>query len=154
MPHISWAMPQVSIELALLAGRAAFLIFCFVLASITFTRWRRTARAQSEHILTQTTLFLERITAVEQRFTAVEDRFTALDGRIQIFSQTLEGATRLTTAGAGAAANYEVAIRLARSGASVEALVESCGLSRHEAQLVRRIHATAHRPPHLQAVSK
>ncbi len=36
-------MPPISIELALLAGRAVFLVFCFIIAAIAFTRWRRAA---------------------------------------------------------------------------------------------------------------
>jgi len=36
---------------------------------------------------------------------------------------------------------YEVASRLARSGATVEELVNTCALSRHEAELMVRLHA-------------
>jgi uncharacterized protein DUF2802 len=35
---------------------------------------------------------------------------------------------------------YQVAIRLARSGASREELMSGCGLSRGEAELVHRLH--------------
>ena len=35
---------------------------------------------------------------------------------------------------------YEVAARLARSGATSEELISSCGLSRHEADLLLRLH--------------
>lgn len=36
---------------------------------------------------------------------------------------------------------YEVAARLARSGATVESLMNTCALSRHEAELLVRLHA-------------
>lgn len=37
---------------------------------------------------------------------------------------------------------YEVAARLARSGASCEELMQACGLSRHEARLLLRLQST------------
>jgi hypothetical protein len=41
---------------------------------------------------------------------------------------------------------YEVAVRLARSGATVDELISSCGLSRNEAQLVLRLHCRQEPP--------
>ena len=44
-------MPQlspISLDVALIAGRAVFLVFCFVLAAIAFTRWRRTTERLAE----------------------------------------------------------------------------------------------------------
>ena len=38
---------------------------------------------------------------------------------------------------------YQVAIRLARSGASREELMSGCGLSRGEAELLHRLHGRA-----------
>jgi len=35
---------------------------------------------------------------------------------------------------------YETAIRMARSGASVDEIVASCGTTRAEAKLLRRLH--------------
>jgi len=37
-----------SVELMLLVGRAVFLVFSFILATIAFVRWRRTTLAQTE----------------------------------------------------------------------------------------------------------
>jgi hypothetical protein len=41
---------------------------------------------------------------------------------------------------------YQIAIRLAKSGASREELVAGCGLSLLEAELVQRLHGAAARP--------
>jgi len=38
------------------------------------------------------------------------------------------------------ARGYEMAIRMARSGASIEEIVSSCGTTRSEARLLRRLH--------------
>jgi hypothetical protein len=41
------------------------------------------------------------------------------------------------------ARGYEMAIRMARSGASVDDIVHSCGTTRSEARLLRRLHCAA-----------
>ncbi len=41
------------------------------------------------------------------------------------------------------ARGYDMAIRMARSGASVEEIVSSCGTTRAEARLLRRLHCAA-----------
>jgi hypothetical protein len=47
----------------------------------------------------------------------------------------------LVTAAAAPAPGYQIAIRLAKGGASREELISGCGLSIHEAELVHRLHA-------------
>jgi hypothetical protein len=43
-------------------------------------------------------------------------------------------------------ANYQIAIRLAKSGSASDELVASCGLTRQEAEIVHRLHAPPKRP--------
>ena len=126
-------MPPISIELALIAGRAAFLIFCFVLAAIAFTRWRRAADHSTAQFAEQTAVVLERMLALETRLESIQ----ASHGEL---AEKLAG---LGTAPAGNAAtpSYQIAIRMARSGATREELVSSCGITRQEADLVQRLHA-------------
>ena len=71
----------------------------------------------------------------------------ALGGTIELLGTRLHQAEaqRPVTAPAPAAASvntrgYETAIRMARSGASVEEIVASCGTTRAEAKLLRRLH--------------
>ena len=71
----------------------------------------------------------------------------ALGGTIELLGMRLHQAEaqRPVTAPAPAAASvntrgYETAIRMARSGASVEEIVASCGTTRAEAKLLRRLH--------------
>jgi uncharacterized protein DUF2802 len=72
----------------------------------------------------------------------------ALGGTLESFGTRLEQqaiAQRPAPAQAPAAASvntrgYETAIRMARSGASVEEIVASCGTTRAEAKLLRRLH--------------
>jgi len=73
----------------------------------------------------------------------------ALGGTIEtlgtqlVQSQTQRPAAAPAPAQAAASVNtrgYETAIRMARSGASVEEIVASCGTTRAEAKLLRRLH--------------
>ena len=135
MPTIS--MPPISIELALLAGRALFLVFCFVLAAVAFTRWRRAADRNSELFMQQTATVLERIAALETRMESLHTSQTDLAEKV----------SGLATANGGtsSASGYQVAIRMARTGASREDLMASCGITRQEAELLQRLHAPAAR---------
>jgi hypothetical protein len=135
MAHASAAMPQVSIELLLIAGRAVFLVFSFVIAAVTFTRWRRGAQRGTEQIMAQNTLMLERLAAIEERVASANFRVTEL-------ATQLQGELRAAPAASDAQPRYQTAIRLAREGASRDELIASCGLSRQEAELVLRVHAS------------
>jgi hypothetical protein len=71
----------------------------------------------------------------------------ALGGTIESLGARLQQASAQRPAPAPAPAatsvntrGYETAIRMARSGASVEEIVASCGTTRAEAKLLRRLH--------------
>jgi len=134
MPSLS----QIPLDLALIAGRAVFLVFCFVLASIAFTRWRRACEHNVDLFFQQNTTLLQRLMALEEQLAATQRQLTEVTGRF-------EGEQRRTAAPAttSAAPSYQIAIRLARSGAPREELMSSCGLTRQEAELVQRLHAPA-----------
>ena len=135
MPQIP-QLPQVSIELLLIAGRAVFLVFSFVIAAVTFTRWRRGAQHNTEQILMQNNLVLERLAAIEERVASANYRVAEL-------ATQLQGELRAMPPASDTQPRYQSAIRLAREGASRDELITSCGLSRQEAELVLRVHASA-----------
>jgi hypothetical protein len=122
-----------SIEMWMLAGRAVFLVFSFVLAAITFTAWRRATRRQTDQIMAQSETLLQRLAALQARVDAAASAVTRLDERYERQNQT----------GGSAAQGYQIAIRLARGGASRDELMSSCGLSLGEAELVRRLHGVS-----------
>lgn len=126
-------MPAISIDLALLAGRALFLVFCFVLAAVTFVRWRRAADRGTTQLSQQTALVLEQLTSLEGRIDALQSQLSGT-------AQCLEELKRSSTA-ATSSPSYEIAIRMARGGSDREELMRSCGLTRQEAELVQRLHA-------------
>ena len=128
----SLAMP--SVELLLIIGRAVFLLFSFVLATIAFIRWRRATLAQTELVLANHAVVLQRLADLEARVDATNVTVSQLSERIRK-PQQVASPTPVATPG------YEIAIRLAKSGATREELTSGCGLSASEAQLVHRLHA-------------
>jgi hypothetical protein len=118
-----------SAEMMLLIGRAVFLVFSFVLAASAFTAWRRATRKQTEQILAQSEAVLQRLGALEARLESAAAALTRIDERVE------QGGMRSGSPG------YQVAIRMARGGASREELMSSCGLSLSEADIVRRLHS-------------
>jgi hypothetical protein len=125
-------MTLPSVEFLLIAGRAVFLVFSFLIASISFTAWRRATRRQTAEVLSQTGLVLQRLAQLE----------TGIDAVRAAIGQIGERLDRPATPAASPSPSpgYQIAIRLARSGASREELVSGCGLTLAEADLVRRLH--------------
>jgi hypothetical protein len=120
------------LEDLLLAGRAAFLVFSFVLAAFSFTRWRRAAERDTTRTSEQLGQALERLERLETGFARLEPHLAALGEQLNSHVNA--------AGGGGSTLSYPIAIRLARSGAQAEELVASCGLTRQEAELVARLH--------------
>jgi Protein of unknown function (DUF2802) len=129
---VSRFLGPLSLEELFLAGRAAFLVFCFVLAAFTFARWRRAAERHSAQASEQLTRVLERLETLETTLRQLEPRLSTL-------GEQVEASCKAASSGA-TAHNYPIAIRLARAGAQPEELVANCGLTRQEAELVARLH--------------
>jgi alkylation response protein AidB-like acyl-CoA dehydrogenase len=126
-------MTLPSIDFLLIAGRALFLVFSFTIAAISFTAWRRATRRQTAEVLSQTQLVLQRLAELEARVDATKSSVARL-------AERLERPVAAAPARAPASPGYQIAIRLARGGASREDLMSGCGLTLAEAELVRRLH--------------
>lgn len=122
-----------SVELLLIVGRAVFLVFSFVLATIAFMRWRRATLAQTEVVLANHAVVLQRLADLEARVDATNVTVSQLAARIR-------KPQHVTSPAPVATPGYEIAIRLAKGGATREELISGCGLSASEAELVRRLH--------------
>jgi hypothetical protein len=125
---------QVPLDLALIAGRAVFLIVCFVLAAIAFTRWRGATDRSAERFAEQNTALLAQLANMQQSLDEAHRKLDAL-------SERSEGESRRVVAGGVSAPSYQIAIRMARSGTPRDELMASCGLTRQAAELVLRLHA-------------
>src|SRR6267142_463512 len=133
-------MTVPSIELLLIAGRAVFLLLSFALAVVAFTRWRRAAQAHAAQLQANHEVVLQRLADLEARIAATNVAVSQLGER-------MERPQQLTAAPAASSPVYQIAIRLAKGGASREELVSKCGLSSNEAELVHRLHAPQVKSP-------
>jgi hypothetical protein len=129
------ASELTSVEFLLVAGRAVFLLFSFVVAAFAFNSWRRATQAQTDQVLHQTNTVLQRLAELEARVDATKITLSRLGDR-------LERPAPPAVANASSA-NYQMAIRLAKGGASREELMAGCGLSLAEAELVQRLHGSS-----------
>ncbi len=127
-------LAAIPLDILLLIGRAVFLVFCFAVAAIAFTRWRRSAQDCSDRFMERTALLLERLSGLEQQIAAT-------NARLEQLQEGLASSLNHSTAASTPSANYQIAIRLARNGSRCDELIESCGLTRQEAELVLRLHA-------------
>jgi len=125
-----------SLEIGLIAGRALFLLFSFTLAAVAFVRWRRAAQSQTNQLLAGHDVMLQRLAGLEARLEATNAQLAQLTEQLQRPQQPAAA-----PAATPAAPGYQIAIRLARSGASRDELISGCGLSISEAELVHRLHA-------------
>jgi Flp pilus assembly protein TadB len=130
-------MTQIPPVDLLLAGCGTLLMFAFALAALSFDGWRRATRRQSQQIVTQSQTLAQQLSALDARVHATAHAVRRLDERIERQAQP-----RPQPQGAPAS-GYQTAIRLARSGASREELMSSCGLSLGEADLLRTLHGAA-----------
>jgi Protein of unknown function (DUF2802) len=130
------SLQHLSLDEYLLIGRAVFLVFSFVLATVTFAAWRRAAIRQTELSTAHDAEMIRRLDGLDARLVATRNSITQV-------TETLERVSRKDTTGNRAIAGYPIAIRLARAGAGVDELVATCGLSPNEAELVCRIHGAA-----------
>jgi hypothetical protein len=124
----------MTVETLLIAARAVFLLFSFALAAVAFIRWRRTAQTHAAQLQANHQVVLQRLADLEARVVATNVAVSQLGER-------MERPQQLAAAPATAAPGYQIAIRLAKGGASREELMSGCGLSIHEAELVHRLHA-------------
>jgi alkylation response protein AidB-like acyl-CoA dehydrogenase len=136
-------MTLPSAEFLLIAGRAVFLVFSFIVAAISFTAWRRATRRQTAEVLSQTQIVLQRLAELEARVDATKSAVAALAERLD--RPAAPAASQSPSPG------YQIAIRLARGGASREELMSGCGLTFAEAELVKRLHGQ--HAPELRQVS-
>jgi hypothetical protein len=121
-------------EIIFATGRAVFLLFSFIIAAVTFTAWRRATRTQTEQVISQTNTVLQRLASLEACVDATKITVSQLGERLE---------RPPAVPSAGSSPGYQMAIRLARNGASREDLMVGCGLSLAEAELVQRLHGSS-----------
>jgi hypothetical protein len=133
-------LPNPSIETILMVSRAALLLGAFWIFALAFSRWRRADERQMQHLAGQ----------LQHTFTEVRslhETIAVMSARLESLSERTEPDSRLAPAGAvNSQRGYDLAARLAKKGAAVDELVASCGVTRHEAELLSRLHVARAQP--------
>lgn len=132
-------LPNPSLETVLIVVRAALLVGAFWIFALAFIRWRRADERHALNLQAQ----LERA-FVEMR--SLHETVTVMSARLESLSERAESDARLAPAGVvSSQRGYDLAARLAKNGAVVDELVASCGITRHEAELLTRLHGIKNR---------
>ncbi|MGD9843485.1 MAG: DUF2802 domain-containing protein [Steroidobacteraceae bacterium] len=125
-------MPTLSLELVLIAGRIIVLAGSLLILAIAFNRWRRNAERDAQRVFEQLDLVRIELLLLTERMERRES--------ITAVSEHSDTAPTPVVSGTSSSRGYELAARLARGGATCEELIRSCGVSRHEAELLLRLH--------------
>jgi hypothetical protein len=132
-------LPNPSLEIVLIAGRAVLLLGAFWIFALAFIRWRRSDELLSGNLHAQ----IER-TFAEVR--SLHETVSVMNARLEALSERAEQESRLAPVNAGSPQRgYEIATRLARNGADASEIVANCGLTRHEAELLLRLQGAPQR---------
>jgi hypothetical protein len=129
---IQTATPPLPEYVLILLTGAVVILAGILIAAVFAAHLKRSATLQSRQILDGSAWLAEQL---EQLTAAV----TAMDARLATLAARLDEQSRIQGAGP---TSYNVAIRLARSGASRQELITTCGVTQQEADLVLRLHAT------------
>jgi hypothetical protein len=137
----------ISIEVLLIAARGVALIAALGVFAWAFLRWRTAAQRDTQRLFEQMDMLTGELNTLVFTTRSMSERLDQLHERVDAQSRLTSNAPGPSQRG------YEFATRLAKNGASTEDLVASCGISRHEAELLIRLNAapvdtkTAHAAP-------
>ena len=125
-------VPPADYILVPLTG-AVVIMAGILIAALFSARLKRAAAAQAGEILGKSARLADQIGELSNALAATDARLSVLVGRLDEQSRSTQGA---------APTSYNVAIRMARGGASRQDLMTTCGVTQQEADLVLRLHAS------------
>jgi hypothetical protein len=125
-------VPPADYVLVPLTG-AVVVMAGILIAALFSARLKRAATAQAGEILAKSARQADQIGELSTALAATDARLVMLIGRLEEQSRSTQGV---------APTSYNVAIRMARSGATRQDLMTTCGVTQQEADLVLRLHAS------------
>lgn len=137
-------LPNPSLETVLIVLRGAMLIGAFWVFALAFTRWRRADERDSQLLQAKFEQAFAELRSLHETVTVMNARIEAMSERAETDSRRAPPVAVIN--GGGAQRGYDLAMRMAKNGAAVEDLVSNCGITRHEAELLTRLHATKAQP--------
>jgi hypothetical protein len=136
-------LPNPSLETVLIVVRGVMLIGAFWVFALAFTRWRRADERDSQLLQAKFEQAFAELRSLHETVAVMNARIEAMSERAETDSRR---APPVGVVAGGAQRGYDLAMRMAKNGATVEDLVANCGITRHEADLLTRLHA-AKTPP-------
>ena len=137
------------LEVLLLAARAFGLFAAFAAFAWALLRMRREHAEQIELVLASQRELTLQAQSLSERVAALSTLVSTTPRRAEPAVEAPPPPARVHAARRhNGVPSYETAKRLARSGASVEEIVASCGVAGTEARLLRRLHGADSRRGH------
>lgn len=130
-------LPLLELVLTVGCGVTVSAILCIFIS--VFRKWRSEATRDSQRVFEQLDLLRAELMLMQEQISQLPRPQTVVSETRQLSEPRVA-----TVVNAAAPRGYEVAARLARGGASADELMSSCGLSRHEASLLLRLHGAEH----------
>lgn len=124
-------LPNPSLETLLIAGRAMLLVGAFWIFALAFIRWRRADERANQELHAQFKRAFEELRSLHETVSVMSARLDTLTEKSEMDSRLAPASTQR---------GYDVATRLARNGAGIDELISNCGITRHEAELLVRLH--------------
>jgi hypothetical protein len=135
----------VSLEVVLIACRAVALVGALCVLGWAFSRWRRSMARDTQRVF-------EQLDLIQGELHGLAESVSVIAGRLEAINDKIATTARMAPVqGASVPRAYESAIRLAQRGLPSEDLIAQCGLSRHEADLLVRLHGRIEENPRAQA---
>jgi hypothetical protein len=131
-------LPNPSLETVLIVLRGAMLVGAFWVFALAFTRWRRSDERDSQVLQTKFDQAFAELRSLHETVAVMNARIEAMSERAETDSRR---APPVAVVAGGPQRGYDIAMRMAKNGAPVEDLVSNCGITRHEAELLTRLHA-------------
>ncbi|MEO8308273.1 MAG: DUF2802 domain-containing protein [Pseudomonadota bacterium] len=121
-------------EMLFFVGRAAILVVAFLAFAVIFWRWRSAGQRDMQRLFNE-------VEQLHRESRGLVELVGVLSGGVSLLDEKFETRAQLSAAAAGnGPRGYELALRLARSGAAVDEIAETSGVTRPEAQLLARLH--------------
>lgn len=136
--HGLFNLQGMALEWWLLGARAAALVIGFAVLSAVLLSWRKAQRCDTQRVFEQIDIALGEIRSLADSNASLTARLDEVAKRMDVAARPVP--VPATTTGVR---GYEIATRMARNGAGADELMQSCGLTRHEAELLIRLHRTA-----------
>jgi hypothetical protein len=132
-PHVTAAVTAPADFVLIVVTGAAIILAGILIAAVFAARLKRSVTLQSRQILDGAAWLAEQVEQLGAALALTDARIATLAARLDEQSRTAQGT---------GPTSYNVAIRLARSGATRQELITTCGVTQQEADLVLRLHAT------------